>query len=333
MKTMVRNVTYRQWEENEKCDGYITFFSPTYNRSAFLPRIYNCLLSQTDRHFVWILVNDGSTDNTEAIAADLVQREEIPILYISKPNGGKHSAFETALIQCKTEFFQCMDDDDIYSPDSVEVFLREWKTITEEGKYEEIGAVRVLAEDNGKIVAKKTFEPSEMEQRINKTTLESNYVLHEYMENWTNYRTDALRSVNLFPHDYWLADQHKFYNECLWQGRFARKYKCRYYYHVLREYRHDASESLSSGKHDRQHYLDMFINEKLFLDELNDFFLYSPVKFIESLLIVSILRCKLHFPFNRLLKETSSKWIRFFYVIFAPIGYLYPELHLCEHSR
>ena len=322
MKTMVRNVTYRQWEENEKGHGYISFFSPTYNRSAFLPHIYDCLLSQTDRHFVWILVNDGSTDNTEAIAANLMKREEIPILYISKPNGGKHSAFEAALNQCKTEFFQCMDDDDIYSPDSVEVFLREWKTITEEGKYEEIGAVRVLAEDNGKIVAKKKFTLSEMEQRIAKTTLESNYVLHEYMENWTNYRTDALRSVDLFPHDYWLADQHKFYNECLWQGRFARKYKCRYYYHVLREYRHDASESLSNGKHDRQHYLDMFINEKNLLDEQSDWFLNDPRRFLEAVMIVSILRNKLGLSFRCLVNTTQNPFLKFVYIFLVPATFI-----------
>ena len=84
---------------------YLTFFTPTYNRSKFLKRVYDNLLKQTDKRFCWIVVNDGSTDDTDEIMRHILNRNDIPICYISKNNGGKHSAFQYALKQCQTELF------------------------------------------------------------------------------------------------------------------------------------------------------------------------------------------------------------------------------------
>lgn len=314
-----RNNCYNQWFAEKINDGYITFFTPTYKRSIFLNRIYNCLKAQTDKHFVWILINDGSNDNTDEVALCLLQKEEIPMLFISKPNGGKHSAFEVALKECKTEFFQCMDDDDLYSSKSVEVFLKEWQRIKSEGLINDIGAIRTITvKEDGTIVARKHFGLEMFEQRIDQTTFESNYIKHEYMENWTCYRTKALNSINLFPKDYWLSEQHKFYSETLWQGRFARLFKCRYYFHPLREYRFDAENGLTRGIYGRQHYVDMFINMYLLVEEQLDWLKCDKLGLVKKLVIISILRYKLKLSFKELLKQTKSSTICFLYILLLP---------------
>ena len=71
----------------------------------------------------------------------IISEDKIPIKYLQKVNGGKHSAFKVALDNCFTQYFQCMDDDDIYAANSVEFFLNKWKEIkshSENRKYPQI---------------------------------------------------------------------------------------------------------------------------------------------------------------------------------------------------
>lgn len=281
----------------------ITFFTPTYNRARFLARIEICLLKQTNKDFVWIIVNDGSKDDTYDVATGILSKNELPILFISKPNGGKHSAFKAALAQCQTRYFQCMDDDDVYLPNAVEFFLTKWTEIKASSN-EEIGAIRTLAKHpDGSYSA--NFEIVEGEEYI-ASTIETNYVMKRRQENWTCYDSEKLRSIDLFP-TYWMSDQHKFVAESTWQTRFARMYKCLYVNRAFREYRSDDSVSLSRGVKSRQHYLDLFLNEKIILDEQMDLILqYSKASLIIRVLIINFLRDYLDISYRELIKNTDK---------------------------
>ena len=318
-----QNQSYKKWVNAVEGIGWLTFFTPTYNRAKFLPRLYNCINAQTDKRFVWVLVSDGSSDNTDDIANELLSREDFPMLYISKPNGGKHSAFKVALENTLTEYFICMDDDDIYSRESVRVFLDEWERIKAEGKKNEIGAIRTLAKKSNGVLASNVSV--NMGDRCDETSLERIYVQHVYQENWTCYSTEALKNVDLFPNNYWLKEQHKFFLEGIWQGRFARKYKCRYYYVCLRKYTDDAETSLMRSNKSRNHYLNMFINEKMILDEQFDYISKSPKRLLKDVLLVGILRSKLKLSFAELQKNTSNKLLKTLYFITAPICVFSPK--------
>ncbi len=299
-------------------DGVITFFTPTYNRSKFILRIFECLKNQTDKHFVWILVNDGAVDETDEVALELLRSNEIPMLYIKKENGGKHSAFKVALDACETEYFQCMDDDDVYDERAVEVFLDNWRKV---GERNDIGAIRTLSRlPNGGYAISFPITDRDLGTYEDATTLEMNYVRHRYQENWTCYRTASLRSVDLFPAGYWLAEQHKFFLESIWQGRFARKYKCRYLNVALREYRDDAEVSLIRAKKSRQHYLDMFINTKMVLDEQLDYVKRSPKGLLKMILIVNLLRNYLGVSLSDLIRHTHSMLLRLLYFVSWPMS-------------
>lgn len=321
--TKQSNNKYKEWLK-DGCDmNIITIFTPTYNRANLIYRAYECLLNQTDKRFVWILVNDGSKDNTDEIAKEILEKNELPMLFISKPNGGKHSAFEAVFNEARSEYFMCMDDDDIYFPEAISTYLSEWDRIKQEDELEKIGAIRTITqEEDGSIVSGKVFDNSLFGKRIDQTTLESNYVKHEFYENWTCYRTGALRSVDLFPKDYWMHDQHKFFSEGIWQGRFARKYQCRYYHVVLREYRHDTETSITRSNKNRQHYVDMFINTKMILDEHLDYIEKSPSHFIQDVAIVSILRHKLRISLKELLKNTKSVLLKCCFILATPLACL-----------
>lgn len=315
--TIIKNFEYVNLKEREK--GMITFFTPTFNRAKFLPRIYECLSKQTDSHFVWIIVNDGSSDNTEEIVAELLRREEIPILFISKPNGGKHSAFKAAFEVTETEYFMCMDDDDIYSEMSVKTLLRLWNKVKEDGD-ETIGAIRTLVKMNDTYAS--NVPVVEDGTYVDRTTLEQNYVYHIHQENWTCYRTDCLRQIDLFPSGYWMSENHTFYSEGLWQSRFARKFSCRYVNVALRTYTDDAEVSIIRSNKSRQHYLNMFINTKLTLDEQLDYLKEDLRSLIFEISLLSILQHKLGISLKSLLKNTNSNILKFFYIFFYPFTWV-----------
>ena len=101
----------------------ITVFTPTYNRKDTLQRLYRSLCAQTVFDFEWLIVDDGSTDGTEA-AAGSFSSARFPVRYIKKENGGKHTAYNLALQQATGTYFLCVDSDDLLVPDAMEA-LRE----------------------------------------------------------------------------------------------------------------------------------------------------------------------------------------------------------------
>ena len=96
-------------------------FTPTYNRANTIGRTYEYLCKQTLRSFEWIIVDDGSTDNTEEIVQKWINTNKISIVYLKQENGGKHRAFNRAVQIAKGEIFICLDSDDYYIETSLEI--------------------------------------------------------------------------------------------------------------------------------------------------------------------------------------------------------------------
>lgn len=103
----------------EKLLPGITVFTPTYNRAHTLPRLYQSLLEQTG-DFEWLVVDDGSTDDTGALVAAFAAEDKIPIRYVYKENGGKHTALNEGIRQAQRMYFLCLDSDDALAPGAIE---------------------------------------------------------------------------------------------------------------------------------------------------------------------------------------------------------------------
>ena len=65
----------------------ITLFTPTYNRAHLLERLYSSIKKQTYHHFEWLIVDDGSTDNTSEVVKTFIEEGIITIKYVFKRNG------------------------------------------------------------------------------------------------------------------------------------------------------------------------------------------------------------------------------------------------------
>ena len=96
-------------------------FTPSYNRAKTLPRLYEALKRQTDRNFEWIIVDDGSADNTkETVEKFISDRPDFNITYKYQTNKGKHIATNVAAQIAKGEFFITIDSDDSVKDDALE---------------------------------------------------------------------------------------------------------------------------------------------------------------------------------------------------------------------
>lgn len=105
----------------------LTVFTPTYNRADLLERCYQSLQAQTCKDFVWLIIDDGSTDNSQEVIANWVEEEKnFRIEYVYKENGGLHTGYNFAIERLKTELAICIDSDDAMPPQAVDIVLNYW---------------------------------------------------------------------------------------------------------------------------------------------------------------------------------------------------------------
>ena len=104
----------------------ITILTPTYNRCNELKELYNSLENQTYTDFVWMIIDDGSSDNTEEVVKKWCEDTSMKIVYKRKENGGKHTAINFALEYIETILTFIVDSDDFLSPDAVEIIEKKY---------------------------------------------------------------------------------------------------------------------------------------------------------------------------------------------------------------
>ena len=104
----------------------LTVFTPTFNRAFCLNQLYQSLLAQTNNDFLWLLIDDGSTDTTNDLVASWIAENIIEIQYIYKQNEGMHSGHNTAYETISTELSICIDSDDYMPIDAVDLIVTKW---------------------------------------------------------------------------------------------------------------------------------------------------------------------------------------------------------------
>lgn len=129
----------------------LTVFTLTYNRAYCLNKCYESLLRQTCKDFEWLVVDDGSTDNTKELVDSWINEAKVPIKYIYKKNGGMHSGYNTAYDNIFTELAVSIDSDDYMLDDAVEKIINFWK---ENGNESYAGIVGLDITEDGKVIGK-----------------------------------------------------------------------------------------------------------------------------------------------------------------------------------
>ena len=130
----------------------LTVFTPTFNRAYCLHQLYESLVRQKSTDFLWIIIDDGSSDGTDELVKSWQDQNLIEIRYDYKPNGGMHTAHNRAYELIDTELNMCIDSDDYVTDDAIEKILSFWL----KNKNPNVGAIYALdATKDGSILGDK----------------------------------------------------------------------------------------------------------------------------------------------------------------------------------
>lgn len=168
----------------------LTIFTPAYNRAHLLPRLYASLCQQSCQDFCWLIIDDGSTDNTHELVQVWIAEQQLTIRYEYKPNGGMHTAHNLAYRLIDTELNTCIDSDD-YMPDgAVEKILHFWR---EKGGDDVSGIVGLDSTEDGRIIGTTFAESGD------KLTLTDFYHNGGKGDKKLIYRTSVMQALPEYP--------------------------------------------------------------------------------------------------------------------------------------
>lgn len=187
----------------------LTVFTPTYNRAYVLKQCYDSLCRQTCKDFVWLIVDDGSSDNTKEIVEKWMANDNgFEIRYVYKKNGGMHTGHNKAYELIDTELNVCIDSDDFMPDDAVELIVNFWEE-NKDSNYSGIIALDVYK--NGQVIGKELTNKKS-------TTLSGYYQNGGQGDKKLIYRTEIINKYPPYPefegekfvpldYKYLLADQ------------------------------------------------------------------------------------------------------------------------------
>jgi len=127
--------------------------TPTYNRANYLIKVHDCLCNQGDIDLEWVIIDDGSTDDTKKTVLELGNK--IPIQYVYQENGGQVSAWNTGLQYTNSHITLKMDDDDILLPNVLEKVWSYFDLNTDRFEHGCVGLSGLCRYENGNIIGKK----------------------------------------------------------------------------------------------------------------------------------------------------------------------------------
>ena len=186
----------------------LTVFTPSFNRAHLLPRIYESLKIQTCQDFIWLIIDDGSADDTRQVVSAFIAENKVEIQYIEQENQGMHGAHNTAYENINTPLNTCIDSDDFMPVDAVEKILDKWKSVADKEKYS--GLVGLDADLDGNLIGSQFTTDT--------TTLEDFYLKGGTGDKKLVYRTEVMQKYPAYPlfpgekyvglgYKYLLADQ------------------------------------------------------------------------------------------------------------------------------
>ena len=203
-----------------------TIFTPTYNRGEQLRDIFACLTRSTFRDFEWIIVDDGSTDNTKGVVEDFIGKSFFPIHYRKQENAGKHVAQNYAVKVAEGELFLPLDSDDTIVDNALEILWNEWNEIPELHRDEFSGIGVHCIDQNGHRIG-----GAWPHDHMISNDLEMRFIFKIKGEKWGCIRTDIMRK---YPNE---EVKGNYLSESTVWFRIAKKYNKLYVDQNIRIYK------------------------------------------------------------------------------------------------
>ena len=199
----------------------ITVFTPTYNRAELLPELYKSLCQQTFSDFEWLIVDDGSEDDTEKVVRGIVEKAKIPIRYIRQENRGKHTAINLGAKKAFGDLFFIVDSDDSLPNNSLEIISNFYYQISNDVSFG--GVCGYMSHHNGKVIGQ-----GNEDEILDTSSIELRYKYNIVGDMAEVFRTEIIRKFP-FPE----IEGEKFCPEVLIWNRISKEYRLRVFREVI----------------------------------------------------------------------------------------------------
>lgn len=185
----------------------LTIFTPTYNRANLLFRLYQSLLKQNNYDFEWLIVDDGSTDDTQKVVEQFYNNGKFSVKYYLKENGGKHTAHNMAIKFAQGDYFMCLDSDDWLADNAIQLLCSVLDSIKDS-----MGVIAYKTDEKGRLLSDEF--PNDLSEA---NTIDLSMKYHCTGEFTLIYPTNVLLS-NPFP----VFDGEKFVTECVLYDKLSK---------------------------------------------------------------------------------------------------------------
>ena len=211
---------------------FITIFTPTYNRGYIIQNLYESLLKQTVQDFEWLVIDDGSTDNTEDLINKFKNEKKINIRYYYQKNSGKYKAINKALDLANGELFMIVDSDDFLTYDSIETVQKYYNQIKNDDTF--FGVVGLRGNKNKEVYTGYINDNTKKNKYYQKEYIDTDYIKYRYKYKISGDRAEVCITEKFKKYKFPENNNEKFMNEgYIWNKIANDGYKFRYFNKVI----------------------------------------------------------------------------------------------------
>lgn len=290
----------------------ISVITPTYNRANVLYRVYDSLMKQTYREFEWIIVDDGSEDNTKTVVEQFVQQADFNIVYYYQNNNGKHIAVNKGVKLAKGEFIAIADSDDSFLPEAFEIMLKHWDKIDDKESFRGVTC--------------RCYDP-ETKEEIGRTIdndyvdclgLDATYKYNIDFEMWGINRRDIMLK---YPFPAIMGGKKNglsFFPETVIWNKMGRTYKVRYINDCLRAYYRD-QDNATTNKKNRRYKENIYLWDHL-INDILDYARYKPMRFVKAFIGIMMDGLLNGEKYYEIVKRGKTLGRKILIILFSPVG-------------
>lgn len=306
------------------CNILVTIFTPTFNRSYSLHRVYESLCKQSYTYFEWLIIDDGSTDNTKEWVEKVQIDSSFPIRYYYQENSGKHIAINNAVALANGELFVIADSDDAFKSNSLECFIKNYRDIKGDRSY--AGIWCLVENETGEVVGD-TFPTDPWDCK-----LEDYYFKNKIQgEKWQIMRTNVMKK---HPMPNIKMKGLNIGESIMWMS-IAKSYKFRCINEALRIYYLSQDGIMQNNTKDEivkwKGYLLQF---QCIFNDYSEFYRYDPLYYFKGLILYNIALYKFEESHYSAFLGIKSLPVRsLFGLIYALLPIIMLFKHLTQFAR
>lgn len=297
----------------------ITVFTPTYNRERTLIRAYESLCNQTNKNFIWLIIDDGSNDNTKNLVENFSKNSDFIIEYHYKQNGGRHTAVNFSYKYLRTKYVITLDSDDELVEDAIEKIYKIWSNIDKK-EYERFWCIsgREINAETNQLVGK-PYPPGINNLKGRKQRKE---ILKCPGEKHCCRKVDVHVKYK-FPE----YSDTKFVTENQVWCKINRQYDQYCVNDVFGKYHTESTDSLSNkGTHSETHYYTYLHSGIFYINEIFDEILFNRAVIIS---LVNVSRCAIltNTSYKKLMAQINTWYKRIIVTLCYPISGIWVLTH------